>query len=81
VLPVVYPKADKTLTTIGTSCWSVDYGLRLREDVTYPEPRELTIHATFRMYDIHPGVEPSEKLFQEVRGFEVRNSRNIPRTK
>jgi hypothetical protein len=54
----------KPPTVVGYSCRSESYdGLELKRETTTIDSSGRTVHSTFELYDIRPGVEPDARLF------------------
>lgn len=54
----------KPPTVIGYSCRSESYdGLELKRETTNVDSSGRTVHSTFELYEIRPGVESDAKLF------------------
>ena len=61
----------KPPTVIGYSCRSESYdGLELKRETTNVDSSGRTVHSTFELYEIRPGVEPDAKLF-DISSFTV----------
>jgi len=59
-------------TPAGKTWLSTDYGLEVKQDITYASRDGKTlVHSIFELYDIHIGEEPDRNLFDLDRNFQV----------